>query len=504
MNTQTAEPDRKLFWACFIALVATAFGFIVRTNVIGEWGAQFDLDETQKGELFGVGLWPFAISIVLFSLVIDRIGYGTAMAFAFACHVSSTLLLIFATGYSMLYVGTFIFALGCGTVEAVINPVVATMFSREKTKWLNILHAGWPGGLVLAGLLAIGMGDARWTYKVALLLIPTAIYGMMMLGCRFPVSERVAAGVSHRAMLQEGGFLGAVIVVALIVFQLGAVFGIESAWVKVGVTAAISVAYGVYVQSLGRPMFAFLLLIMVLLATTELGVDSWITPLMEIEMKARSLSPSWVLVYTSFIMMVLRFCAGPIVHRLSPLGLLAACSAIAAIGLVALSGATGFMILVAATLYGVGKTFFWPTMIGIVSERFPRGGAMTLNATGGVGMLGVGLIGAVLLGNIQDKAVDRGLAAYDRKQGTALHAKYIGAEKTSVFGKYRSLDATALKNAPAEDGAIIQQVRGESQKGALMTTAIFPTVMLGCYLALLLYFRSRGGYRAVEIHADAG
>ncbi|MCH7521839.1 MAG: MFS transporter, partial [Candidatus Marinimicrobia bacterium] len=121
----TAE-DKRLFWACLIALVATAFGFIVRAQIIGDWGVQFNLSETQKGEILGVGLWPFAISIILFSLIIDRIGYGTAMVFAFVCHVLSVIITIFATGYWMLYIGTCLVALGHGTIEAVIHPVVAT------------------------------------------------------------------------------------------------------------------------------------------------------------------------------------------------------------------------------------------------------------------------------------------------------------------------------------------------------------------------------------------
>jgi len=201
--------EKWLFWACFIALIATSFGFIVRAQIIGDWGMQFNLSETQKGELLGVGLWPFAISIVLFSLVVDRIGYGRAMVFAFVCHVSSAIITIFANGYWWLYVGTFILALGNGTVEAVINPVVATMFSKQKTKWLNILHAGWPGGMVIGGILALLMGaNVDWRWKVGLVLIPALTYGIMMLGRRFPVHERVKAGVSYKAMLQEVGILG--------------------------------------------------------------------------------------------------------------------------------------------------------------------------------------------------------------------------------------------------------------------------------------------------------
>ena len=123
-----------------------------------------------------------------------------------------------------LYFGTFIVALGNGTVEAVVNPVVSTMFPRDKTKWLNILHAGWPGGLVLGGILALIMGSVDWRLKVALILIPTVVYGVMLVGRQFPIQERVQAGISYKAMLQEVGILGILIVVALVVSEIGRVF----------------------------------------------------------------------------------------------------------------------------------------------------------------------------------------------------------------------------------------------------------------------------------------
>ncbi len=153
--TTEMQHNRLIFWGCFIALIATAFGFVIRTMIIDDWGAEFNLSQTEKGNLFGVGLYPFAISIVIWSLIIDRIGYKPAMVFGFVCHVLSAILTVTAQGYWGLYWATFIVALGNGTVEAYINPVVATIFSKEKTKWLNILHAGWPGGLVLGGVLTI-------------------------------------------------------------------------------------------------------------------------------------------------------------------------------------------------------------------------------------------------------------------------------------------------------------------------------------------------------------
>lgn len=501
--------EMRLFWACFAALITTAFGFIVRAMIMDEWRDKFNLTETQKGEIFGVGLWPFAISIVLFSLFIDKIGYGRAMVFAFVCHLTSVAVTLTAKGYWGLYIGNLIVALGNGTVEAVINPVVATMFSKDKTKWLNILHAGWPGGLVLGGLITLAMGNNfGWEYKVGLIILPTIVYGFLMLQCKFPVNERVAAGVSDKDMLKELGFMGALLVSTLMVFEVSRVFqeqGLifkdwsESSimYTKWGISIGIAAAFGLAVQSLGRPMFAFLLLIMIPLATTELGTDSWITGLMEPEMAKLQLNAGWVLVYTSLIMMILRFFAGPIVHKLSPLGLLLISSLVAAAGLVALSKAEGMMILAAATLYGFGKTFFWPTMLGVVAEQFPKGGALTLNTCGGVGMLGVGVVGAVLLGSFQAKETSANL----NEKYPAI-AKAVLEEKNTVLGKIDSVVPEKKDALPAKEKAEVTEIENSSKKGALFLVASLPLIMFVCYLLLWLYFQSRGGYKPVSIDAS--
>jgi MFS family permease len=484
-----------LFWGCFIALVATSFSFIIRANVIGSWGLEFNLSETQKGELLGVGLWPFALSIVLFSLVIDKIGYGRAMVFAFVCHISSAIITIFATGYDMLYVGTFIVALGAGTVEAVINPVVATLYSKEKTKWLNILHAGWPGGLVLGGLIVLAMGAAMsWQVKVGLLFIPTIVYGLMLMRCKFPVHERVKAGVSYKEMLQEAGIIGAVIVIVIMTAEVGRIF-VWSLAAQIIIAAVLIIAYSLYVRSLGRPLFIFLMLIMIPLATTELGTDSWITELVTPVMGDMGMQAGWVLVYTAFIMMVLRFLAGPIIEKLKPIGLLALSSAIAIIGLITLSKAAGIIIFLGATVYALGKTFFWPTMLGVVAERFPKGGALTINSIAGVAMLSVGVIGTAFLGNIQDKQIDTDLL----EKNAAIHQQVVGDEKSSIFGTYRPLDQKKIDGLNDEEKKIIQTTTGTAKKNALMTVAIFPTIMLICYLILIFYFKRKGGYEAVEL-----
>jgi len=484
-----------LFWTCFIALVATSFGFIIRATIIGDLGIHFNLSETQKGEILGVGLWPFALSIILFSFVIDRIGYGTTLAFALVCHVVSAIVTIFASGYTMLYIGTFILAIGNGAVEAVINPVVATIYSKEKTKWLNVLHAGWPGGMVLGGLLIlILMPNLSWQWKVGLVLIPAAVYGVMMLRVKFPVHERVKAGISYKAMLQEAGVIGAIIVIIIMIAEIGRIFG-WSLTVEIIIAGVLIIAYGLYVRTLGHPIFILLLLIMLPLATTELGTDSWITELVTPVMGNMGLQAGWVLVYTAFVMMVLRFFAGPIIHKLSPLGLLAACSAVAIIGLIFLSKAAGIMIFIAATIYAFGKSFFWPTMLGVAAERFPKGGALTLNAIGGMGMLSVGVIGAVFLGNIQDKKMDQLLF----EKNPTLHSQIVAEEKTSVFGKYKPLNQDKVATLSSDEKSIIESITAVAKKNALATVAIFPTIMLVCYLILIFYFKAKGGYKAVVL-----
>jgi MFS family permease len=484
---------KRLFIACFVALMATSFAFIIRIMILGDLQAEFGLSETEKGEILGVGIWPFAVSIILFSLTIDRIGYGRAILFGFVAHLAFALLTIFAKGYWTLYVGSLCGGLAAGAIEAAINPIVATMYRHEKTKWLNILHAGWPGGMVCAGLLSMMLGaDAGWQVKVGLIGLPVLLYGGLMLGCRFPVSERVAAGVSQRDMMREAGMLGMAVAATMVFLELGRVFDAPS-WVPWAAIGVVVLGFGAFTGALGHPLFFVLILTMVPLAITELGTDSWITGLMEPEMAALGLNPLWVLVYTMVIMTVLRFFAGPIVHRLSPLGLLAVSALLAAVGLYALSGATGAMILLAATVYGVGKTFFWPTMLGVVAEQCPKGGALTLNMISGIGMLAAGVIGNPLLGNLQDREIDRKLAA----DVPAIHAQVVGEEKRSVFGTYRAVVTEKLEALPKDDQKVVEDVKNAAKKSALRTVVLFPLIMLSVYVALLLWFRSRGGYRPV-------
>jgi MFS family permease len=508
--------DKILFWGCFIALITTSYAFISRMILCGgQFVTDFGLDKVSVGELQGAGIWPFGVSIIVFSLFIDRIGYKIAMLFSFVSYLVYIVLAFMAYGaihglsgadliagqkhgYQLLYWGSIILGLGNGSVESYVNPIVTTMFSADKTKWLNRLHAGWPGGLVLGGLCTIALADhTDWRLTLGLILIPAFIFFFILVTLKFPKSEREQAGVSYLQMLKELGAFGALVGFGLVFAQLGQVFGWGTAvsWILTGVVVAI---FAVVTKSFGRPLLAFLIIIMMPQATTELGTDGWITSLMQTPMQAAGHNPAWVLVYTSAIMVVLRFSAGPLIHKLSPLGLLAACSAIAALGLAALSKTSGagmFAIFAAATLYGVGKTFFWPTILGLTSEQCPKGGALTLNAVGGIGMLAVGILGAPFIGYLQETSATSQLESAN----PALYQS-VTVDKTYLLGAYKAIDP--VKSAAITDAADVQTLQTATTTGqfnALGKMALFPTFTLACYLVLIFYFKSQGGYKPVQI-----
>lgn len=471
-----------LFWGSFMTLIAAGLGFAVRAGILGDWAAQFGFTMTELGQITGGGLVGFGIIIIFFSLFADRVGYGPLMCIAFFMHFLSAVVTLAATPvflkfgkdatYWCLYLGMFMFAIGNGTCEAVINPLAATLFPKEKTHYLNILHAGWPGGLILGGLLAFffaGEGSAlfqvRWEILMSLFLIPTIIYGAMMFKRKFPESEARAAGMNFGHMLKE----------------------------------------------FAAPVLIFLLLLHAMVGYVELGTDSWIGRITGSIMDSPA-KGMLLFVYTSGLMFVLRFFAGPIVHRISPLGLLFVSALLGALGLTLLGYVTtGVMVVVAATIYGLGKTFLWPTMLGVVSEQFPRGGALTLGAVGGVGMLSAGLLGGPGIGFKQDVAT----TGYLEEEAPQVYAKYVAEEeKHFLFFSTDGLDGSkvaAVQAAAKAEGAS-DQVESESAlvtaaeliggKKALRWTAFVPLTMAVGYLILILFFRSKGGYKQVHLTGE--
>lgn len=471
------DNKRALLLASFFTLIAAGVGFGVRAGVLADWGEAFGLTQTQLGQITGGGLTGFGIVIILSSLFVDKVGYKPLLVLAFILHVLSAIVTVLATPvfdaaeqgatYWCLFIGMFMFAVANGLCEAVINPLVATLYPDKKTHYLNILHAGWPAGMIFGGIITfflVGESDFKWhqhlpwEIPMLLFLIPVLIYGVLVLKEKFPHSEAKAAGVTFGEMLKE----------------------------------------------FAAPVLLLLLVLHAMVGYVELGTDSWITNIMDnVFSKGQGVL---VFLYTASIMFVLRFFAGPIVEKINPLGLLFVSAILGCIGLYSLGAAdlTVVSVLVAATIYGLGKTFFWPTMLGVVGEQFPRGGALTLGAIGGVGMLSAGLLGGPGIGYTQDRFAKEKLEA-DNPQ---VYAQ-VAAEKPNhflFFTPITGLDGAkvAAIQSDSTDYEVVHNATIYGGRMALQITAAVPLVMALGYLILLIYFRMHGGYKAVVLDGGKG
>lgn len=507
-----APNAHRLLWAGFMAILAAGVGFSVRAGILGQWAEEFGFTNTELGGITGGGLVGFGLVIIFTSLLTDVIGYGKLMSLAFVLHFVSAVITLaapaaFAAGgkdaaYMCLYWGMFIFAVGNGVCEAVVNPLTATLFPKAKTHYLNILHAGWPAGLVLGGLASTFMAATvtdgvvtaaavDWKIQMSLFLIPVVLYGAMLLGQKFPTSEVSSAGISVGAML------GSVL----------------------------------------TPIFFLLLIIQALVGYVELGTDSWIGTITG-SIMADPQKGLMLFVYTSSLMFVLRFMAGPIVHRISPLGLLLVSSILGVIGLTLLGGATSvIMCVIAATIYACGKTFLWPTMLAVGSEQFPKGGAVAIGLMGGVGMLSAGLLGGPAIGYKQDFYASKTLEetapeTYARYSVTEPSGflflpaiKGLDGAKVGVLedeGKALAQDGEALKARDetdpnhaalatwwesaakelAVDAEPVKAAKVEGGRMALKITAAVPAIMAVLYLLLIVYYKSTGGYKATSVSEE--
>ncbi len=511
-NAGIAPNANRLLWAGFMAILAAGVGFSVRGGILGQWAEQFGFTMTELGTITGGGLTGFGIVIILASFIADKVGYGKLMVSAFVLHfISGGLTLatpfFFASGgkdaaYWCLFVAMFIFAVGNGVCEAVVNPLVATLFPSNKTHYLNILHAGWPAGLVIGGLASTFMAadvDAAgavvkqavdWKIQMSLFLIPVIIYGAMLLGQRFPKSEAASAGVTMGEM----------------------------------------------VSTIFAPLMIVLLVIHALVGYVELGTDSWISKITG-SIMASPAAGLKLFVYTSMLMFALRFVAGPIVHRISPLGLLFVSAVLGAVGLILLSRAEAVTAcVIAATVYACGKTFLWPTMLAVASERFPKGGAVSIGMLGGVGMLSAGLLGGPAIGFKQDYNASADL----KEKAPAAYERYKADNENSFFG-FKTVGLNGAKVGVLEDGGKeltragdllvkenkkdenhaklagwwdtakataeadkkpVQEAGIVGGRTALKLTAYVPMAMAVLYLLLILYFKATGGYKALKVSGE--
>lgn len=509
-NEAIAPNAKRLLWAGFMAILAAGMGFALRGGIFDNWGKEFGFTATQLGAIGGAGFTGFCFGIIIGGVVCDKIGYGKLVIAAFSLHIISAFVTFGATSpdnaYRMLTIGMFIFAFANGTLEAVANPLVATLFPNNRTHYLNILHASWPAGMIIGvslGWLLDDKLDWNWKYQLALYLIPTAIYGLMFLGQHMPKSEAAEKGSSLGEMLKDVGLLGAAVVCYLLSLFFAGNLGLPPA-VSYGIAGALLVVVGVMTRfSIGSVLLFVLFITHALVGAVELGTDGWIqniTGNLFTSQQGKAL-----FLWTSAIMFALRFCADFIEKTLkvSPVGLLLICAILACVGLNLASGMQSFaMALVALGIYAVGKTFFWPTMLAVASDRFPRTGAVAISIMGGIGMLSAGLIGGPGLGYSKDRyaaeALEKANPAVYAEVKTAEPSKFLFlAPVNAIDGKKLAEAKEAKERTEAQQTIVTADQTGDRK--TLRADSFIPATMALIYLLMLVYFKMIGGYKAVHL-----
>lgn len=347
----------KLFLASCIALITTAMTFAIRArleSVFGPEGQGLTLE--QIGLAFTPAFWGFTIAMMVGGPLVDSLGIKKITQFAFITHTVGIVATIFATSMTSLFVATLFVGIGNGMVEAALNPMVASMYPKEKTKMLNRFHVWFPGGIVIGsvvGYLVMDVMGLSWQVMVGMIFIPLVIYGFLFLGQKFPKTERIEMGISNSEM-----------------------------W-----------------ASVVSPLFLFIAFCMLLTAATELGTNQRIESLL----RESGTNGLLVLAFINGIMAIGRAFAGPIAHRLSTSGMLLFSAIFSFIGLMLFTQLSGSMTFVAAAVFAIGITFFWPTMLSFVAENIPQSGALGLSIMGGLGMLSVSIV-LPIMGRILDDA----------------------------------------------------------------------------------------------------
>jgi MFS family permease len=429
----------RLFLISVLALVSTGVSFSIRSNIAGDLQSVFNtIDPLRSGKMvgavLGVAFLGYAITIPIASALLDIIKMGRILQICSALLTCGTLLVILSdrmvTGsalYPMLYIAFLVLGLGWGLAEAVINPLATTLYPEDKTHRLNVLHAWWPGGIIIGGLLGLALGGLHigWKVKMAVTLIPMLVFGAWALVEKFPMTERAAAGVKTSTMLKEAF----------------------------------------------KPLYIILFICMFGTAASELAPGQWVDMTLTRTVGMRGI---WLLIYVSGLMFAMRHFAGTIVHRLNPIGLMWLSCLLAALGLGALSVANNpVMAILAATLWGSGVCFMWPTMYAIANEQFPKGGAFLMGLIGMAGCLSIYFV-LPQMGRVFD---------------------YVKIHAAGGNEAFRALEQTG--------GRALDSVLATASQVSFRVVAILPAVLLLVFGAIWLYFKSKGGYKPVKIEETA-
>jgi MFS family permease len=346
----------QLFRAACLSLLVTSLSFGIRAGIMDQLGSSFHLDTAQLSLITSTAFWGFPIAVVVGGMIVDLIGMKRLLVVAFLLHLCGILLTIFAQGFWTLYISTLFIGLANGTVEAACNPLVTTLYPESKATKLNHFHLWFPGGIFIGTLIVLLFNKLAlgWQIQVAVMLLPTLIYGYLYSKLDFPVTERVSSGVSTAGMY----------------------------------------------QAVASPLFIFMFICMCGTAVTELYTEQWVPSLLKTVG-----NPILIVTATSGIMVIGRGMAKPVLKQFAPQTVLLMSSIIAAIGLYLLQSSTGNA-FIDAIVFGIGVCFFWPTMLGFVNQNLPKTGALGLNLMGGAGMFSVSLY-TIYMGKHYDTLVQQ-------------------------------------------------------------------------------------------------
>ncbi len=408
----------KLFIASCLALLVTALSFGIRAGILNQLGIDFNLNTAELGSITATAFWGFPLAIIIGGMVVDIIGMKNLLIAAFLFHLAGILLTVFAQGFWSLFFSTLLIGMANGTVEAACNPLVTALYPENKTTKLNHFHLWFPGGIVIGTIVVILLNTVNlgWKVQVGIMIIPTLIYGYLFSKLKFPVTERVASGISTKAMY----------------------------------------------RSIISPLFLFMFVCMIGTAITELFTGQWIGLLL----KNVTENSILILTLTTGVMVVGRAFAGPVVHRFSPQGLLLVSAILSAIGLYLLSTVSGSLIFLAAIIFGMGVCYFWPTMLGFVSENIPQSGALGLNIMGGIGMFAVSVY-TLFMGKFYDNLV------------------------TSKLPAGPSLDNYIQAPSGSEMSSILFRAKSAAGPEVLQATLIIPLILIVAFTGLVIYTRIR-------------
>ncbi|MFD2100368.1 MFS transporter [Flagellimonas iocasae] len=353
----------QIFIAACISLVVTAMTFAIRAGILTQLGEEFEISNEKLGWINSMAFFGFPVAMIIGGLLYNKLGAKKIMVAAFFSHLLGLLLTIFAGGFWTLIISTFFIGFANGAVEAACNPMIADMYTKNRTAMLNKFHVWFPGGIVIGSLISKFMTDfgMGWQLQIGVMLIPTLIYGYMFFKQELPESEHIEKDTATN------------------------------------------------IKSLLDPLFIFILICMTLTAISEFGPQQWV----ETILGNSGASPMLVLAMVTGIMALGRYFAGPIVHRLNPIGVLLMSAIITTAAVYSMSIAEGSMIYLAAVLFALGVCYFWPTMIGFTSEYLPKTGALGMSLVGGAGMFSTSIWQPVIgswLDNAKETAISSGIA----------------------------------------------------------------------------------------------